>query len=298
MNKAGYEKLGPNIRALRKIFGESPLDLALEIGVGATAISQYENGKRIPKEEILLKIAKHFRLTETELIHNDFFESNIFDKIPINNEAFTRSTYKLLYPRFSNEEALLNHHFKTAFHIQKRVYETIFSGNEFDDRDMEQFIALYQKALKEGVLLSAANLLSFFMLVGGGFSCLNPRLAEKVLSLKGKETSSKEIATGLLYSEDDEEGEDAADLKKEKSDFLREYTPLIQKCIASLKRSQKFASLGDYYLALRYLYGMAYNGEDAERNNLVGGEMLQAFKNLGNPYAKRFLNYFKEISEK
>lgn len=294
MNKVGYENLGPNIRALRKIFGESPLDLALEIGVGATAISQYENGKRIPKEEILLKIAKHFRLTETELIHNDFSESDIFEKIPINNEEFTRSTYKLLYPRFSNEEALQNHNFKTAFHIQKRVYEAIFSGNEFDNRDMEQFIALYHKALEEGVLFSAANLLSFFMSLGGGFYCLNPRLAEKVLSLKGKETSSKEIATGLLYSEDDEEGEDAADLKKEKSDFLREYTPLIQKCIATLKRSQKLASLGDYYLALRYIYGMAYNGEDAERNNLIGREMLQAFTNLGNPYAKRFWTFFEK----
>ena len=296
--KKGYEKLGPNIRALRKTYGESPLDLSLEIGVGVTAISQYENGKRIPKEEILLKIAKHFRVTETALIHDDFSESDIFEKISINNEDFTRNTFKLLYPRFSNDEALQNYHFKTARHIQKRVYEAIVSGEEFDQKDMEQFIALYQKSLEEGVLLSAANLLSFFMLAGGGISYLNPRLMEKMLSLKGKETLSKEIADGLLYSEDDEEGEDALELKHEKSDFLKEYTPLIQKCIAALKRNEKYASLGDYYLALRYIYGLAHNGNDAERYNEIGSEMMLAFKNLGNPYAKRYLNYFKEIFEK
>ena len=42
MNSKEYYKLPSNIRGLRKTFGESITDLALAIGVGNTAVSNYE----------------------------------------------------------------------------------------------------------------------------------------------------------------------------------------------------------------------------------------------------------------
>lgn len=44
MNSKEYYKLPSNIRGLRKTFGESITDLALAIGVGNTAVSNYELG--------------------------------------------------------------------------------------------------------------------------------------------------------------------------------------------------------------------------------------------------------------
>ena len=72
MNSKEYYKLPSNIRGLRKTFGESITDLALAIGVGNTAVSNYELGDRIPDRNVLKRIAKHYHITENELVHGDY----------------------------------------------------------------------------------------------------------------------------------------------------------------------------------------------------------------------------------
>ena len=72
MNSKEYYKLPSNIRGLRKTFGESITDLALAIGVGNTAVSNYELGDRIPDRDVLKRIAKHYHITENELVHGDY----------------------------------------------------------------------------------------------------------------------------------------------------------------------------------------------------------------------------------
>ena len=294
--KTGYEKLGPNIRALRNVYGLTLQKMADDLEISIAAISYYEKGERFPDKDILLKIANYLLVTETQLLRDDFADipKDALKNIPINNKAFKRECMKTIYPRFSSEEALENHNFKTARHIQKRVYDAIFEGVEYDDRDAEQFIGMYQKALDEGVILSAANILSFLFYLGEIYSAASIQLIEEAKALRGKETNAKAIASKMLLSEADKQTEDTAELEQEKLDFLKEYTPLILKCIAKLKRSEKFAYLGDYYLALRYIYRMVRNGNDHARNSEIGYEMMRAFKQIGNPRAKKFLDFFEE----
>lgn len=53
-------KIGNRIRGIRTERGESAEVLAKSIGVSNSAIAMYEIGKRIPRDEIKIKIAEHF----------------------------------------------------------------------------------------------------------------------------------------------------------------------------------------------------------------------------------------------
>ena len=50
---------------------ESQSDLAAAVDVSPAAISAYENGERIPRFEVMRKLAKHFDMTIEELFSFD-----------------------------------------------------------------------------------------------------------------------------------------------------------------------------------------------------------------------------------
>lgn len=52
--------LGNRIKLLREEKNISQLELAKILNIGNTTLSQYESGKRIPSDEIKLRLAKHF----------------------------------------------------------------------------------------------------------------------------------------------------------------------------------------------------------------------------------------------
>ena len=53
-------KIGANIRELRKQHGETAEELANAINASTSAINMYENGYRIPRDEIKIRIAEHY----------------------------------------------------------------------------------------------------------------------------------------------------------------------------------------------------------------------------------------------
>lgn len=55
--------LGLRIRKLRKEKGLSQLELAGHLNISNTTLSQYESGKRIPGDEIKIKIAGFFNVS-------------------------------------------------------------------------------------------------------------------------------------------------------------------------------------------------------------------------------------------
>lgn len=55
--------LGTRIKQLRKEKQLSQLDLARHLNISNTTLSQYESGKRIPGDEIKIKIAKFFNVS-------------------------------------------------------------------------------------------------------------------------------------------------------------------------------------------------------------------------------------------
>ena len=60
---------GIRIRALRTARGESGAALAKAVGVSASAVEMYENGKRIPRDEIKIRIAEHYQTPVEDIFY-------------------------------------------------------------------------------------------------------------------------------------------------------------------------------------------------------------------------------------
>lgn len=63
--------IGKKLHNLRIELGKSRKEVAKDIGVSVSAIQMYENGRRIPKDEIKIKLAEYFDATVQELFFNE-----------------------------------------------------------------------------------------------------------------------------------------------------------------------------------------------------------------------------------
>ena len=70
---------------------------------------------------------------------------------------------------------------------------------------------------------------------------------------------------------------------------------MITEVIKSLKSDTEWAELGDYYLALTFLFDMVDTELSTEFNIAIGNQMLVAYAELRNPYAIQFLTTVFEI---
>ena len=59
--------IGKKLYNLRTELGKSRKEVAKDIGVSISAIQMYENGRRIPKDNIKIKLAEYFDTTVQEL---------------------------------------------------------------------------------------------------------------------------------------------------------------------------------------------------------------------------------------
>jgi len=60
-------EIGKKLYELRTELGKSRKEVAKEIGISVSAIQMYENGKRIPRDYIKVKLAEYFDTTVQEL---------------------------------------------------------------------------------------------------------------------------------------------------------------------------------------------------------------------------------------
>lgn len=56
-------QIGQKIKSLREEKNETVEQLSSAMDVSASAITMYETGKRIPRDEIKIRIAEHFSVT-------------------------------------------------------------------------------------------------------------------------------------------------------------------------------------------------------------------------------------------
>ena len=58
--KLDPEKIGRMMKTLRVEKNETELQMAGALGISQSAVTMYESGKRIPRDEIKIRIAEHF----------------------------------------------------------------------------------------------------------------------------------------------------------------------------------------------------------------------------------------------
>ena len=120
-----YFQLGKNIRGLRKAFGETQDELAMSVNVTKSAISLYERSERVPERDILVRIAQHYRVPISDLLHGNFSKMTNISKIPLNNQKKRTLMIEKMLPIICTQTALENDSFKEAYKIHKRLYNLL-----------------------------------------------------------------------------------------------------------------------------------------------------------------------------
>lgn len=275
-------QLGKNIKHLRKINGETLEELGEKVFLSKTTISGYEMGRRKPDFEKLVIIAKHFGKTVDELLHTDLTEiqaSNVNDKSVVD----IVEVYKKMFPLFSSEEAMRNNRFKSAYRLCEKVLEAFEKGENFNGHIIIDILDSFLHAVDETEVPEAvANLMWVIFL---WWSQINN--IPKLLVLQNKLLSKRLDMNDYIIEY--QEMRRSSEVTEKKKAFLQEFKEMITEALKALKSDTEWEELGDYYLALTFLFDMVDTELSAEFNIAIGNQMLVAYAELGNSYAIQFL---------
>lgn len=293
-DKKYYYKLGQNIRGLRRMWGETQLDLAIAVDVQTTTISNYEVGERIPERtverDVLIRIAKHYKITEDELLNGDYSNVPKIETVKLTDVAAKRVFFERLLPMACSKEAMQDDNFKSAFNLHMELYHKILRGDDFLQEDIDKCKGMYELASDNKVVEARANILWWNILMGFAMNILNVRLIEKFEMSNIEEMDSKDILQYILPTFGDEEidMEEEKELDEIKKVFYEENIVSTIVNIRLLKLDKEYSDLGDFYFAVTYLIGLSTSSLTSEMNMAMGIELLSTYALMGNKYAKNF----------
>lgn len=282
-----------NIRCLRAAYGESQLDLALEIGLNSpNTIANYEKGIRYPKPEIRKKIAIHYRITEEELAHNDFSGLHFSKSIFRDKEKMLKMT-ALMFPIVKTEQAMENATFKMGYEAHLRVWEASKTQCVAEDNDYDICVDSYANAFERDKIPEAlVNILGLILMAE--ISMKNKWMIDGAKALNEKRISGDDFLKRFYLRNCEFESEEQQIPEDMTPQDMKEYEDFIIEMLKKLKKIAAWSNLADYYTALRYMMGCITNELTDDMNKTVGCEMMWAFVQLGNPYAKQlFLRSIK-----
>lgn len=286
-----YYKLPMNIRGLRKMWGETQLDLAIAIDVQPTAICNYESGERIPERDVIVLMAKHYRITENELIHGDFSNMPNLANTKESPIALRRVFLEKFLPFACSLDAMQNSYFSEAFRMHKMLYHKIIREDmSFSMTDVEKCIELYDKAIEDGIIEARANRLWWTIFFGFVINILTVDLIELFEHTDIKKLNIKKVLKSMLPSFTEKNSKEEKELFELKKSFYDENIVDLLVNIRCLKLSQMYADLGDYYLAISYLIGLSPDSISPEMKTSMGLEMLMIFKTIGNYYVRKLFS--------
>ena len=295
-----YPNLGSNIRALRRAANETLLELAIAVegSNNPSKFSQYETGKSVPLRDTLIKIAKHYMITEDELLYGDF--SNL-KKPPVQQTQDNNVKQEMLLhflPIVHSEIALKNKKFKTAYDAHIAFLQKLLEGEVFDWELYDKLIIAYELAENDGIIEAVSNHLSCIMLVGAFLSMITPEIYYGFDKIKSSKFNSKDFYKKYILPSFDEEEPDEVQIEINESqrEFVQIYGKSIVDGIYKLKKSKTASELGDFFLALQYRFNLLPNSLSSEMNRTIGEEMMNAFERAGNKYAKDYFSYFEKLS--
>lgn len=276
-------RLGLNIRALRNAYGETQEELGVALNLEKNTVSSYENGKREPSRDILSDIARHYMVSVEELTFSDLTGIGKFN---LDKNAFWRNI-EIVFPLIKSDAALKSEHFYKAYTFHQDFYNELHnvSLEKIDNVDVcyDEYLEAYDE--EDAKAEAAGNFLGLWYLM-----TMMLRLTPEVLKSKPaaivKLAEKDKEAKKVLENQDSTLEADSKEILESLDD--PEIVEMLNEMKTTLKRSQKWSDLADYYLALDYVYHNVKNGLEWDFNRRIGLEMLDAFASVGNIYAKRF----------
>lgn len=299
------ETIRSNIKGLRMSVGETQDSLASELGVSRGTIGNYESGTRVPTLEMLVKIATHFEVTVDSLLHDNFSTIPEIGERKIVDRGYSKALLDCLLPMVNSIEAQKNKGFRDAYKIHVEIYEqcletkTVHGGLGEHDIDLDKCMDLYAQAKKEGVQEAVANRLWLELFVGLVTVIASPYLMDNMEQLIRPDAKVKDLATKGLLPKFGEDASDEYDIEheQERQDFLEVFELDMLSNIRILKRSRRYADLGDYYFAQCYVNNLVRNGHNKATNRAIGIELLNRLNIMNNGYAKSFCRFFHSYNK-
>ncbi len=272
--------LGRNIQRLREIHGDTLASLGKAIGFEKSTIKGYENGSRKPDPDTVKAIANYYGKTVDELMHTDMTS---LKKIDMQQISFTSTLeiFKKIMPLFYTEEAMNNASFKKGYDLSIEILNAFEKGETLRGTIITDVTELFLQASTETEAPEAiANLVwSIFVWWSQIFD------AKEMLALQNK-LLSKRIDILELSREIKNV---SPEVENKRKGFISDIDELLCESIKSLKSEKNWSDLGDYYLALRYTNGLIDTTLSAEMNVTIGIQLMIAYAQLDNKYAKIFL---------
>ena len=279
-------QLGNNIRSLRKAYGETQEQLGEVLHIEKNTVSSYEKGVREPSKETVRAIAKHYMISMEELLHSDY---TTIGKIRFDKDAFWKNI-DIILPIASSAKALENFHFSRAYKAHKAFFEELrkVSLDKIDNVDI--CMDEYSEALDcdETKAEAAANMIGLWYLLLAGLKVAPAVMRDVPAPLKQIGKRDNKVQK-MIDNPDPSFQTEAEEILTEISDDESE--EIVSELLTTIKESNAWSDLGDYYLALQYVWNLVDNGLDWGFNQRIGIEMLNAYVSVNNVYAARYLKF-------
>ena len=276
-------RLGNNIKLLRKAHGDTQETLADIIGVGITALSNYENGRRYPDDNILNAIAYRYQCPMDQLKTDDF--SFLETTSTVLTKENLSSLIEVALPILQIDDPNKDLFFTKGYEHTKEVVANMKTGDGDMMYHLEKASDAYETSLKESKTIeSAANLL-VLLFVLQIMLLLDDYIDDENESIQH---SPKEITAvnkfipriSKKYSFED---------AKDKCELLRYIRKDSARYTLMLKKTREYSNLSDYYIALRHVCLIDKSGFGQDFDRIIGLEMMKTFMRFGNKYAKAYI---------
>lgn len=262
-----------NIKLLRKSRGELQFQLGNIIGYSDRAISAFENGRNTPSEEIFTKIADHYEVTLDMLLHEKLTKKIISQRNEIIDISMQTTWFNALCVRVKSNRALNDEHFIMATDCFEKLLSINTISTIFIRESFEKCKNAYFDSYKHSrIIAGAANTLMVIILEYAFLKVPPEMYGNDVIRNKDIE---------LLSNKENSE---------EQMDFIKANEDIFEECLRALRNNPNTIDLYEYYLALKYLYGMTINDETRETNNAIGLALLMEYYTLDNKYVERLFD--------
>lgn len=272
--------LGKNIQHLREIHGDTLDELGAAIGFAKSTIKGYENGSRKPDPDTLKAIANYYGKTVDELMYTDLTS---LEKINVQQLSLSSAieTFKKIMPLVSSEEAMNNASFKKGYNLCQRILNAFASGEVLRGTIITDVTELFLQSIEETEAPEAVANFVWIIFVWWSQTFDVTEMLALQNKLLSKRIDMLELSRAIKKV--------SPEVESKRQGFISNMDELLWKSIKALKSDEKWSDLGDYYLALRYTNGLVDTDLSAEMNVTMGIQLMIAYAQLDNKYAKLFI---------
>lgn len=275
------KNISKNIEILASVYKEKHRDIAEAIGVGESTISGYVKGNP-PKRENLSKIAKHFNMTEHQLINADL--SWMLD---INDENDFYSflimflkNISIIFPVIKTKEHANDIDFHDAVKLNEEFWNN-FEKGKIPDSNIDKILELYFLSYeKHKNLDSYANIAMILLILR-----INKKedLSDYLDIYNPFDKIDLEFIVKDCFLTRFDDINDETLLENSEDNILK----FIDVIIDELSNNDEYKDFVYYFITLRYIFGVGVMTKEktADICNLIGVEMLNNLIIAKNVYA-------------